>query len=430
MRILVIGGYGLIGASIARALAVDGHEVVGLGRSMQKGKALVSEIDWIEGDLALLTDSTRWHSITAGFHAVVNASGVLQSGFRDNVEKVQKDAIVALIASCEANGVEAFVQISAPGAEENSDTAFYRTKAAADEALKASRLRWTIFRPGLVLSSHAYGGTSLLRAVAACPFVQPIAIANVKVQTVFVDDVAAAVLHAINSGMSGSDVDLVAPDRHALLDIVLGFRRWLGFAPPRRIIAFSKSAGRAASAMADVGGWFGWRSPLRSSGLRVLASNVTGDAEKWPEQSELSLLSFEETLARMPATAQERIYARAMFVFPILVIVLGLFWLISGVIGLWRHDEALAVFGAPTPGALHYGAVYGGALIDIAIGVAVFFRPLTRAASILSVIVAGGYLVGGALFAPHLWSDPLGPMVKVFPAMALALVVAALAEER
>jgi hypothetical protein len=31
---------------------------------------------------------------------------------------------------------------------------------------------------------------------------------------------------------------------------------------------------------------------------------------------------------------------------------------------------------------------------------------------------------------PELWADPLGPFVKVFPAMALALAVAALAEER
>ena len=30
----------------------------------------------------------------------------------------------------------------------------------------------------------------------------------------------------------------------------------------------------------------------------------------------------------------------------------------------------------------------------------------------------------------ELWSDPLGPLVKVFPAMALALFVAAALEER
>jgi hypothetical protein len=39
------------------------------------------------------------------------------------------------------------------------------------------------------------------------------------------------------------------------------------------------------------------------------------------------------------------------------------------------------------------------------------------------ILLSSSYLVGGALFAPGLWADPLGPMIKVIPGIFLALIV-------
>ena len=43
---------------------------------------------------------------------------------------------------------------------------------------------------------------------------------------------------------------------------------------------------------------------------------------------------------------------------------------------------------------------------------------------------SAAYLLGGTLLAPDLWGDPLGPLVKVVPAMLPAAMLLALAEER
>ena len=40
------------------------------------------------------------------------------------------------------------------------------------------------------------------------------------------------------------------------------------------------------------------------------------------------------------------------------------------------------------------------------------------------------WIAGGSLLAPGLWADPLRPLVKVFPVLVLALLLAAMAEER
>ena len=41
-----------------------------------------------------------------------------------------------------------------------------------------------------------------------------------------------------------------------------------------------------------------------------------------------------------------------------------------------------------------------------------------------------GSNAAGTLLAPDLWADPLGPLVKTMPALILALVAIAMAEDR
>ena len=430
MRILVIGGYGLIGSAIIRALHSHGRMVVGLGRSAIKGRASNPKIDWIEADLRTRTTPKSWDEITNSFDVIINASGVLQNGLGDDVSKIQQTAIIALIKSADNGGTKKFIQISAPDARADSDTQFYRTKAAADNALKASGLDWVIFRPGLVLSPYAYGGTSLLRTLSGFPIIQPLTLADTQIQTVYVEDVANAVCLAIDKNITGEDFDLVSPEPHTLQDVILGFRQWLGFKTPIQIVRLPELVTKITSKFADMSGWLGWRSPLRSAALRVLKANVTGDANSWQERSGQKLLSFEESLSQMPSTIQERIYARAMLLFPGLVIMLGIFWITSGIIGLWQFKQALGVFNPDVPRTFQLMSVIGGSFTDILVGAAIAVRPFTRLACLVSIAVASAYLIGGAMMAPNLWVDPLGPMIKVFPAIALAAIVAALAQER
>jgi hypothetical protein len=40
------------------------------------------------------------------------------------------------------------------------------------------------------------------------------------------------------------------------------------------------------------------------------------------------------------------------------------------------------------------------------------------------------YLIGGSLATPGLWLDPLAPLLKILPALGLALTAAALLDRR
>lgn len=431
LRVLVLGGYGLIGQAVVRRLLGDGCRVTGLARDAGWGRRLLPAADWIGADIARLTTPADWLPLLGGVDAVVNAAGALQTGLRDDVLAVQQRAMLALIVACEHAGIRRLVQISAVGASEHAGTLFMRSKGAGDAALAASSVPHVILRPGLVIAPTAYGGTALLRALAAVPVVQPLVLGPVPVQCVGVDDLAAAVSRALtDERLLGQAFDLVEPVPRSLADTVLAFRRWLGFAPPVVELCLPAWLGRLVAAGADLAGWLGWRSPLRSTALAVLAEGVTGDAGPWRRRTGETFPALDRQLAVLPSTPQERRFARLYLLLPVLVLAAALFWLISGLIGCWQFERARALLvpalGAPWAG----GAVVAGAVADILIGLGLLWRRLTRPAAFVSIIVACGYLLGATVWLPDLWADPLGPLVKVIPALALALVIAALIEER
>lgn len=430
MRVLVLGAYGLIGLPISQRLLRDGHTVVGLARSLERGRALLPDAEWIGADLATLTDPFAWLEPLDKVDVVVNASGVLQAGFGNRVGATQHDAIVALIDACEQKGVSRFVQISAPGVTLTDQTEFFRSKARADEALKASSLNSVVLRPGLVLSPQSYGGTGLLRMLAAIPWVQPVFLPDAPIQTVYVDDVADAVSMSVDGDFDGQDIDLVEAESHTLLDITLHVRRWLGFAPPKFVWRVPAFLGHGVAKLADAAGWLGWQSALRSTALSVLKDGVQGDASEWTKQRGKPPSSLPETLRVLPSTRQERLSARASLAYPVMVITLSLFWVVSGVVGLIQKDVASATLVDTLPAPIVTFAVIGGAIADILVGALIAFRPTVRLGCFVSLVLAGSYLLGSAILTPHLWADPLGPMVKIFPALALALGVMALSEDR
>jgi hypothetical protein len=169
---------------------------------------------------------------------------------------------------------------------------------------------------------------------------------------------------------------------------------------------------------------------LRSTSLTVLETGVTADPEPWRRATGETLAPLGETLARIPATRQERQYARTQLLFPVIAVAFALFWLASGLIGLWRLDAAAAIV-APALGAvLAKSSVILGALADIAIGAGLLARRTFQPACLAAIALSAAYLALGTLLTPTLWADPLGPLVKIIPVIALASLLHILAEDR
>lgn len=428
MRVLVIGGYGLIGAGIVAHLRAAGHAVAGAGRTVTAAARRQPAVTWHRIDMASAS-AAEWAAALAGCEAVVNCAGALQGSPADSLAAVHVDGLRRLLDACRAAGIRRFVQISAAGVAA-SPGAFGATKREAEVVLVESGLDWLILRPGLVLAPVAFGGSALLRALAAFPLAIPAIHADRVVQVVGVDSVAEAVALALRPGApSRLAIDLVAEEATTLGDILRALRGWLGLAPAP-LVAVPGWLVRAGAGLADAVACLGWRSPMRGTAVAQLAAGVRGDAAD-ARLLGLRIPGLGDWLARHPAGVQEAWFARLFLLKPLVLGTLAGFWLASGLVGLAQFDRAAAVLApAGFSPALARASVWLGSAADIAVGLMACHRRTARLGLLGMVAITGAYLAGATLWRPDLWADPLGPLVKVVPAAMLALVALAVLEER
>lgn len=431
LRVLVLGAYGLIGSAVARRLLADGFAVTGLGRDAAAAQRVLPGVEWVIQDLADLCDAAAWIPVLSDIDMVVNCAGALQDGAADRLDTVHSDMVQALSQACRSGDV-GLVQISAIGVHRDASTAFMRSKSRGDEAVRNADIRYWIFRPGLVLAPTAYGGSVLLRMLAAVPLVQPLAHADAPIQTVCVADVARIVSMALQGRIApGAECDLVEDKPHALRDILKAYRAWLGLTQARWEINLPRWLLWLTAISADALGYLGWRSPLRRSAMTVLSEGVTGDPNGLKDLGVANLSGLNDTLSAASATVEDRLFARMALLMPVIVGVLFCFWLASGLIGLWKIDPAARVLedaGWPAGWAVASVVFWSG--VDIAVAALVLIRKYAALACLAMVGVSAIYLASATVTVPGLWADPLGPLVKIVPSMMLALVARVTLETR
>nr|WP_246526314.1 SDR family oxidoreductase [Plastoroseomonas hellenica] len=428
VHVLLIGATGLIGTAVLARLQAEGLRLRLLARGAAPAGA--AGAGWVRRDLRAMLRPEDWLPLLDGIDAVVNCAGVLQDSGRDATAAVHRDAPVALFTACEAMGIRRVIHVSALGAEKESLSPFSATKRAAEAALMARDLDWVILRPSVVLGRAAYGGSALFRGLASLPVLPRIADAG-RIQPVQLDDVAETVARLLRPGApSRVAMALAGPEALSFEAVVARYRRWLDRRPARSI-GVSPGLMRLAYRLGDLAGVLGWRPPIRSTARREMVRGAEGDPAAWTRLIGIVPRSLDAALAAEPASVQERWFARLYLLKPLLIVVLALFWMLTGVISLgpgYAMGEALMREGGA--GALSGASVIAGGIADLAIGAALLHRRSARPALLAALALSVAYLVAGTLILPRLWADPLGPLLKVAPILMLHLVALATLEDR
>ena len=427
-RILLLGASGLIGRLVTDDLRARGFHVTGLARKFaasQKIGAFDLEMPLLSADAAALSRLIRDHAIDT----VVNCLGVLQDGPGIDTRAVHRDLVVRLLAAIAESGrAVRLIQFSIPGAAEQDRTAFSTTKREAEALIAASGHAYAILRPGFVVAPSAYGGSALLRALAAWPIDLPAEELATPFQPVAVEDIAAtiALLADRNAGdeaMKAVSWDLMQPQKISLGGVIDQFRFALGTGGMPRL--------RLPSIMLDLGARcgdlvnrLGWMPPMRTTAIAELRRGVRGDPKPWMEATGITPKTINEAIGQRSATIQDKWFARLFLLKPLILASLALFWMLSGFIALVISFPAtkaiLTSHGFPPAVATPFAAITG--MIDISIGVLIAFRRTCAAGLLAGIFVSLGYMAGTALLTPDLWLEPLGALVKTGPAIVLMVV--------
>lgn len=429
-NVLVLGAYGFVGAAVTRSLQAEGAHVAAFVRNLKTGARVLPDVTQVQGDLRACLRPADWAAHLEHVNCVVNCAGALQDGPADDLEAVHHIAIAALGQACAQQGV-AVVQISAIGADPDSETDFMRTKAAGDAALRACDVPLWIFKPGLVIGQSDNGGTALLRTLAAVPLVQPIAYPQTPVQCVGMPDLCRAITEAVADEVPQGTYDLVEDTPAPLSEVLAETRRWMGFPAARFTVRMPAVVTAIIARGADALGHLGWRSPLRSNAMTVMGDGVIGDPEPYRAATGQSLAGLHRIYAGLTCSREHRLTARMSLLMPLVVAVLSLFWLLSGLFGLIGLPTAASVLtGAGWSMGISVASVLFWSFVDIALGLAILWRPWAGRACLAQVAVALFYLVTASFTVPSLWLDPLGPLIKILPAMTLSLVAWPLLQSR
>jgi uncharacterized protein YbjT (DUF2867 family) len=190
--VTVFGGGGFIGRYVCEALLKSGARLRVAERDPRRAWYL-QPLGGVGQVSAIAADLTRPETIARtveGADAVINLVGT----FKGNLELVHVHGAGKLAAAAKAAGAEAFVHISAIGADINSASQYGRTKGQGEQAVRAAFPKATIIRPSIVFGPED-DFTNRFAGLARLPIL-PVIAPKTQFQPVFVRDLSRAIAAA------------------------------------------------------------------------------------------------------------------------------------------------------------------------------------------------------------------------------------------
>ncbi len=257
MIVALTGATGFVGGAVLRRLLRREHQVRVLLRNPDRAGHLrdYGAVEQVAGDLG---DEAALRGLVAGADAVVHLVGIIAPKGSQTFERVHVEGTAALAAAARAAGVRRFVHMSALGARADAAaTAYHRTKAAGEDAVRRSIPGHVILRPALIAGPGNVPLRMMINMVRLAPVVPVIGDGLYRMQPVWLEDVAEAFALAVERGDLSGTFDIAGPESltwHAMLDRIeeaLGVRR-RRVGVPLGIVRLGAAAGLALPSLAPI----------------------------------------------------------------------------------------------------------------------------------------------------------------------------------
>ncbi|MGK0398233.1 MAG: hypothetical protein ACJA0I_000523 [Gammaproteobacteria bacterium] len=223
-KVLLLGGSGFIGQSLAFELANKGYQVTIPCRRPHRHRALSfhANIQLVKSNVF---DSSELNRLCQSHNAIINLIGILHERKKNDFRKVHVDFVKTLVSACTHNKVKRLLHISALGADQARGTSRYlRSKGEGENLLHTfgqKDLHVTSFQPSVVFGLNDQFINQFAGILKYCIGFFPLACANSKLTPIYVGDLVTTVINAINdSATHGKRYPLCGPEVLTLKQIL------------------------------------------------------------------------------------------------------------------------------------------------------------------------------------------------------------------
>lgn len=411
VRILIVGGTGFIGRHIAGFLRARGHNVVAASRAV---------VDLARDSEATLRDKL------ATFEVVINCAGLVRDAGANSMSAVHAEGACNLFRAALGAGVKRIVHVSALGVAADGETGYQKTKSLAEDYLAAldplgARLDWRILRPSLVVGR---GGASAAWLSAAAILPRLPSLGDWRVQPVHVCDLAELAARLAEGAEAPRRIDVVGPRPMNMDEMLLTLRDWLGLKPP----PFFRVPHRLFLLAAAIGGRIS-TGPLNREVVKLLEKGNVADPAPVTAALGRTPRALRDALALQPACDADRLSARLFFLRPLPRWTLAALWIATGLFsfGLYPIEKSQALVGEiGLQGTLADAAIYGGAAVDLLLGLLLLIRWRPVLVGLAQLATMAIFTSFATRLPADYWLHPFAPLLKNLPIAALVLLMIAM----
>lgn len=267
--IFIAGATGFIGSHLVDELLAKGHKLKCLVRS-EKAKVSFSAkgIKVFQGDITM---PETLKGVLQSEDFVIHLVGIIEEKEKFTFKAVHINGTSNLVNEAVNAGVRHFFYQSALGADKNSWSGYLSTKADAEDIVKNSRLKSTIFRPSLIIGPWDGFTKKITDMLRLSPVIPMPGKGKAKFQPIYIKDWLKCMGKVIdNPDNYLSTYEIGGPEHLAYREIVEKLSKAMGYSKPVMRIPMGLMK-LAVSVFKSL--------PVTSDQLRLLESDNICDAD-------------------------------------------------------------------------------------------------------------------------------------------------------
>ena len=217
----ILGGGGFIGRYLVRNLTKKNYRcIITTRKTFEKGylktqatPGAIELLDWNPNNFSELKEAIKNSDV------VVNLIGILYETRKQKFYNIHSSIPEAVAKICSEADVKKFIHVSAIGANENSKSLYQKSKHLGEVKALSNFKNTVIVRPSVVCGTED-NFTNLFSKLSILPVIPLVGI-NYKFQPILVNDVASAIVQAIETNNNeGKIYEIGGPKVISFGDIV------------------------------------------------------------------------------------------------------------------------------------------------------------------------------------------------------------------